>query len=77
MLRMLMAKHQITVKALSIESDISRTSISAILNERTLPWHDTCYIITDAFNELCGKEYKADKLFPHMNQLRRYDKKAR
>jgi transcriptional regulator with XRE-family HTH domain len=76
-LRMVMAKHQITRKALSIESGLSLGYLSSILNEHQKPSIDKCYLITESLNDLVGRNYHVDKLFPHLIQSKKYAKVAR
>lgn len=71
-LRMAMAKHQITSKALTLETGLSSSSISKIINGRQKPSADNCYLITDAICDLSGKRYHVDTIFPHLSKKNRY-----
>jgi transcriptional regulator with XRE-family HTH domain len=71
-LRMIMAKHQITTKAIHFETGISRGNLSRIINGHQNPTLDNCYLITEAICELSGKNYKIDTLFPHVSKPKRY-----
>lgn len=67
-LRMVMAKHKITSKALRIETKMTAQSISAILNEHKKPRINSCHKIVDAIESLCGRSYHVDTLFPHLKE---------